>query len=256
MNTKLNTDYIVEQYTKKNRSTSDIAKEVGTYPVTIARLLRKNGVKTRDHSQAQSINLVKRGHPFQGKKRTEQERINISDGIRKNWDALDESKRNKIIEKKRSVAKLFWDNKKEKDKDLIIKNIQSKRVSASWLGSKNENKIAELLFQNGYKILQRTNEYTPGNQFEVDIFLIKEGVAIEVDGPTHFKPLYGQEKLDKVIASDKEKNSILNDSGISVIRMLDKTSKHSRASCVRAYNNIVDLLKTIEKGRVYYIDLK
>ena len=48
----------------------------------------------------------------------------------------------------------------------------------------------------------------PNSNLEVDIYLPEMGAAIEIDGPSHFLPIWGEEALSKTIKSDNEKNGL------------------------------------------------
>ena len=48
---KIDEGYVIKQY-QQNSSTYSIAKELGTYPKKIERILKKNGITLRTRSQA------------------------------------------------------------------------------------------------------------------------------------------------------------------------------------------------------------
>ena len=82
---KIDEGYVIKQY-QQNSSTYSIAKELGTYPKKIERILKKNGITLRTRSQAQA-NAIKTGrskHPTKGEKRSEEEKNKISRGTVKN----------------------------------------------------------------------------------------------------------------------------------------------------------------------------
>ena len=56
-------------------------------------------------------------------------------------------------------------------------------------------------------------------RFELDIWIPHIRAAIEFDGPSHFKPIYGQKGLDKQIARDARKTNECKDLGIELIRI-------------------------------------
>ena len=60
------------KYSVKNRSFSDIAKELGTYTNKVVRAARKHGIDIRDRSEAQKAALKngRHKHPTKGKKRS------------------------------------------------------------------------------------------------------------------------------------------------------------------------------------------
>ena len=92
--------YVVSEYTKKEKSTHKIAEEMGTYPNKIRRILIKNGVILRDKSSAQSIAIDsgRHSHPTKGRRRTEDERIKISEGMSFHWEIMGEDERERRSE--------------------------------------------------------------------------------------------------------------------------------------------------------------
>ena len=254
-------DYLVEEYTKKGRSTSSIAKEWSTptkkvYPNTIRRLLDKYQIPIRDKSAAQKNFLASNPHPLEGRARTDEEKRNISEGIQKYWDGLDPSEVERLKSEMSERAGNKWANMTKKEKVLAIRKMhQASRLSAG-SGGKNENAVAKLLTDAGYGIVQRTNQYTPRNQFEIDMAIPSNRVAVEWDGAGHFRPIYGDKALEKTQSKDKRKNKVLIKNGWVVIRCRDHSTAYSMAFCRRAADAVVDLIKSKLSPGVYYIDAK
>lgn len=250
---KFDISYIVSEYKKKKRSTVELARELKTYPNTIRRILVKEGVPIRSHSTAQKNQLSKKGHPMAGKKRSEEEKRKISDGMMGYWDGMSKKEQDKERSKRGKAAKKQWNKMSRLDKKEMIANMHKANFETTYKGSKSENKIAELLEDEGLVVVQRTNDFTPGSQFEIDICLPNKNMAIEVDGPTHFEPIFGDDRLSKVKANDKFKNGILLNNGFTVIRLRNKTTKHSRAACVRAVQGILGIITNKKKHKKLHI---
>ena len=103
----INEEYVIKRYSE-NHSTYSIAKELGTYPKKIERILKKNGYKLRDKAEAQSL-AIKSGrtkHPTKGKKRSEEEKLKISVGTEKRWKEMPEKQKEKISKE----ARKRWEN--------------------------------------------------------------------------------------------------------------------------------------------------
>jgi len=81
-------EYIIEQYTTHKKSTYEIAQDLKTYPNKIRRALNTLGVALRDKSKAQTVAIQsgRHEHPTKGKKRTEAEKVAISNGMANYWD--------------------------------------------------------------------------------------------------------------------------------------------------------------------------
>ena len=70
------------------------------------------------------------------------------------------------------------------------------------------------------------------HNFEIDLLLPELNTIIEVDGPQHFLPVFGEDKLAEVIKMDSIKNGLLIAKGFCVIRV-KYLSKHSSLSIQR-----------------------
>jgi len=246
--------YLEVEFVEKRRSTSDIAKEHGVFPMTIRRELKRNGIPLRDKGTAQKINIERNGTPTQGRHRTDEEKLRISKGLQTFWDKLTEEEVQDRKDTLASVAKEKWSSMSDKDKAEIIRKMHAANTAKAKDGSKNENAVADMLSSIGYVVEQRTNEYTPGRVFEIDICLPSERVAIEWDGATHFLPIYGEENLAKVMEKDEKKNSILVGSGWTLIRCRDMSTTSSMAFVRRTVENIVRLIEDNKGPGLFIIE--
>lgn len=249
-------DYLYEEYIEKGRSTRSIAIENDVYPNTIRRALIKNGIPVRNKSAAQKNFLKRNTHPMSGKERTKEEKRKISEGIQEHFDSLtpEELAGRKLAQASRAVDK--WESMSEEEKKDNISKMHRANRRNSGFGSKNENLVAKLLREAGYKIVQRSTDFSPRNRWEIDIAIPKESVAIEWDGAAHFEPIYGEESLRKVMEKDSKKENDLVGFGWTVIRCRDHSTAHSLAFCRRAANQIIDVIKVGEKGTVHYLDIE
>ncbi len=249
-------EYLKKEYVEKQRSTSDIAKEHGIFPNTVRRELKRNGFSIRDKSAAQKVNIEKNGAPMEGRVRTAEEKERISAGLQRFWDELSPEQVAATKNKLSEVARGKWESLSPDEKRKAIKKMHRASNNRLREGSKNENMVADLIAAEGYKVEQRTNEYTPGRQFEIDICIPSINVAIEWDGATHFDPIYGDENLAKVQAKDDKKNQILLSAGWTVIRCRDHSTAPSLAFCKRSVAAIVDVIKNGKKKTLHVIEAK
>lgn len=249
-------NYLRSEYVDKQRSTSDIAKEHGVFPNTIRRELKRNGFDIRDKSAAQKLNIEKNGAPMEGRVRTDAEKERISAGLQRFWDELTPDEVAATKTKLSEVARNKWESLSPEEKRKAIKKMHKASNNRLREGSKNENLVADLIAAEGFKVEQRTNEYTPGRRFEIDICIPSLNVAIEWDGATHFDPIYGEENLSKVQKKDEKKNDILLAAGWTVIRCRDHSTAPSLAFCKRAVASIVDVIKNGKKKKLHIIEAK
>ena len=77
-------------------------------------------------------------------------------------------------------------------------------------GSKAENYLVEALKDAGY-LVEHHNKQLMAGEFEIDILLPELAVVIELDGPQHFLPVFGEDRLAKTQLSDQTKNDVDNE---------------------------------------------
>lgn len=249
--------YVIQEYTQKLRSTSELGKELKKNPKIIRDVLIKAGVPLRNHSAAQKL-VVKRDGPAIQRPRTVEEKKRISKGLRNFWEDLDPEAAEEIRAGLSDRAKEYWSGVTDKEKEAVLAKMKNAARSKAGQGSKAENKIADILKNNGVRIERRSKSYI--HPYEVDIMAVDDRVAIEIDGPTHFKDIYGEDNLRKVQVRDATKNDYILALGISIIRCQDKTNSYSLASCERTAEQILEILKKRKTGKqkatLYFVDIR
>lgn len=254
-NNKLTKDWLEEEFVRKQRSTLDIAKELNCFPMQVRRALKKFGIQTRDKSAAQLINLERNGHPFEGRERTTEEKEKISLSIQQHWESLPPAKKKKRKKQVAKIAKDSWNSLSLEDKNLHLRKMHQGSVKASKHGSKLENLIAKMLVQAGYKVEQRATHHVTNEKYEIDIAIYSHSIAIEIDGPTHFLPIYGDDHLKKVMDKDREKDNMLRSLGWTIIRCRDKSNNPSKAVARRIVDKILKVIP-LKDNQVHYLDIE
>ena len=251
---KINEKYNIEQYLEHNRSANDIAKELETYPKKISRILIKNGYDVRGRSEAQKMALEtgKVAHPTAGKKRTENEKNNISMGISDRWRNLSEEKRKEFSD----LAKTRWENMSEFDKQELQSAAGRALRLAGIEGSKAEKFLRRKLLEENHNVVLHKKGLITGN-YEIDLFLPELKTVIEIDGPQHFLPVWGEAKLNDTIRYDAEKNGLLIAAGYRVIRIKYLCGKMSRAIGEKIWALVRPIVDNIANGaRDRFIELE
>jgi very-short-patch-repair endonuclease len=218
-----NKDKLIKLYTKEGKSSYQIAEELNTYSTRILRALDFLGIERRDYSQAQA-NSLKNGrttHPTQGKKLEEEHKKKIGESKSRSWHNLPQSEKDKMSK----LSKIAWDKKPESEKIEMRRMALEAVREASKQGSKTERHLNNGLTKAGYSVVFHKKNLVPGSKLEVDIFLPEVKTAIEIDGPGHFLPIWGEEKMQKQQAADIVKQGILIGHGYVVIRIrqIDKS---------------------------------
>ena len=244
-NKKLTFEYLDREYNKKERSFGDIARELGTYSNKIRRAAIQFGIQPRDKSQAQSLAL-KHGridHPTEGKVRDESVRHKIADGVAAHWEDMGEEEYQKRVDK----AKEQWENMSEEDRTNLMKAASEGVRKASVDGSKMENFVLNKLRSLGYVVQFHRKGLLMNERLEVDLFLPELKTVIEIDGPSHFLPIWGEESLARNLKSDAQKTGLLITKGFAIIRV-KHISKHVSQKQMRDLtNSIIEQIKSIEK---------
>jgi len=71
-------------------------------------------------------------------------------------------------------------------------------------------------------------------------------VAIEVDGPSHFAPVWGDDSLKRNVKYDQKKSGLILGKGLVLIR-IKQTMDYSESRSRVIYSELRELLKNIEQ---------
>jgi very-short-patch-repair endonuclease len=222
---------IQTQYTENKKSFGTIAKECNTYSNRLLRDAKKFNIPIRTKSEAQK-NALSTGahkHPTKGRQRSESEKMNIGSGVMKNWSKADA----KRLAQKKESAKILWEKKTKEEKQLMLSKANVAVRKSSKIGSKMEHYILDFLVANNYKVDFHKEDILVNTRLQIDLFLPTMNIAIEVDGPSHFSPVWGEEVLSRNIAYDQKKSGLIVGKGYRLIRIKQKRDfSKSRAAMV------------------------
>jgi len=236
---------IIELYETENKSTYEIAEMYNTYPNKIRRILQKHGKATKSRSEAQK-NTLKNGrsnHPTLGKKRSYEERVKISAGLSEYWGEMDEQEK----ERRTKIAKDRWDKMTDEQKARISQLASENIRKAGKEGSKLEKFLLRKLSDGGYKIEFHKKNLIQNEKLEIDLYIPKLQTIIEIDGPSHFLPVWGEERLQKQLNSDLQKNGLILSKGYVIIRV-KVLSSVSLKKQEDIYGFILNKLREIEEN--------
>tara|TARA_B100001564_G_scaffold353560_1_gene362732 strand:+ start:6434 stop:7201 length:768 start_codon:yes stop_codon:yes gene_type:complete len=234
---------VIKLYTTGSKSTYEIAQIFNTYPNKIRRILMKHDIPIKTKSEAQK-NAIKNGVakvPTKGKSRTHEEKIKISNGLKNRWDNMSEEEYQDRVDKAKKRWAKMTKTEKLKMNESAIKAIQK----AGKEGSKLERFIRDELSKNGFKVEAHKKNLIPNQNLEIDMYFPEVGAIIEVDGPSHFLPIWGQDKLNKQIKADKHKTGLILGKGLVIIRVKNLSDSISLASKDNLKNNLINILNDI-----------
>ena len=85
----------------------------------------------------------------------------------------------------------------------------------------------------------------PAENLEIDLYIPSLKTIIEVDGPSHFLPIWGEDKLQKQVNADLRKSGSLLSRGYAIIRVksLGQESLSKREELIEC---VLEKLKKIE----------
>ncbi len=235
---------IISMYTEKLMSTYEIAKQLNTYPNKITRTLKKHGIALRDKSQAQKLALAEGRceHPTAGKERSLEERVKISSGLVSYWDSMAKQER----ERRSKQAKDRWSKMSASQKDKMSQLATAAIRLAGKNGSKLEHFIGDKIKEAGYRLQYHNKTLIPTEKLEIDIYIPELRTIIEVDGPSHFLPIWGEERLQKQIKADLHKSGLILSRGYAIIRV-KSVGQESLSKKENLASDVVDELNKVKK---------
>jgi len=230
----------------QQKSFGDIAKEVGTYANKIRRDAIKLNISIRDKSEAQknALNNGKTKHPTKGKQRPNSVKQKIGLSVLESWQNLDETK----LKQRKDKARVNWHNKSEDEKEKILKQANAAVREAGKTGSKLEKFLLKQLLSSGYSVEFHKEQSILNTKLQIDLFIPKLNVAIEVDGPSHFEPVWGDDTLKRNKKYDDKKTGLLIGKGLFLIR-IKQTKDFSASRGLIIFNQLMDLLSNIEQNK-------
>lgn len=236
---------ISEMYETHNKSFNDIANDLGTYANKIRRDAIKYGIKIKNKSEAQknALNTGKHAHPTKGKKREDSVKQKIGLSVMKAWEDMPESE----LQNRKQIAKKNWEKLSDDEKKYINQRANIAVRETSKKGSKLEKFLLQALISDGYKPIFHQEQTLSNTKLQIDIFIPSISVAIEIDGPSHFEPVWGNEALKRNIKYDQKKTGLILGKGLVLIRIKQK-SDFSKTRAFVVYDKLLQILKNIQKN--------
>ena len=242
----LTREFLQKEYVENERSPYDIAESLGIYPNKVRRALQKHGIVLRDKSKAQSTALKtgRHEHPTKGRKRSEEEKIRISEGRYRAWQKMSLDERNlRVLQAKQQWAEMGED-KQEQLRKLAAEAVRK----AAEEGSKLEKFLLLELKRRKYVVEFHKTTILPNEKLHLDLFLPELKTAIEIDGPAHFFPIWGEENLAKHLIADNAKTGLVLELGYALIRVKNLSKDLSEIHKRELLTKVVNLLESINNN--------
>jgi very-short-patch-repair endonuclease len=244
----MNNNEIIQKY-NEGMSTYELATEYKTYPNKIRRILKKGGIVIRDKSEAQKVALEtgRSTPPTKGRERTYEEKLKISKSTVKHWENLTDEEREEF----RQLCKERWNELPEEKLELMRKAANEKIRQAALEGSKLEKKIQQILIAAKIKFeSHKKNLVTSVQKLEIDLYLPELLTIIEVDGLSHFEPIWGEEHLEKQQKFDSQKDGLLLSKGFNIIRIENKSNSMAISKIEDLKDELLKYLEEIKVGNL------
>ena len=241
---KINESQVIKLYKEKKLSTYQIAEKYETYPGKIRKILIDNKVQLRSRSKARK-NALDNGtaeHPTKGKEHSEETKKKISLGRHKAWQEMSDADYERFCkDAARRWAEIPFEQKVEMQRlaGAALRN-------ASIEGSKAEKFLYERLLDAGYNVEQHKKDLVPGD-YELDLYLPEITTVVEIDGPQHFMPVFGEDALKKTIKYDSVKNGMILSRGFAIVRVKYLAKKLYKHTEEKLFNLVVEEVEKIKK---------
>jgi very-short-patch-repair endonuclease len=241
---------LTDLYITKKQSFADIASQYDTYANKIRRDAKKLKISIRDKSEAQknALSTGKHSHPTKGKQRPESIKNKIGKSVMESWEQLDDTE----YKARQKTARDNWEKLDEDTKANMQQSAMQAVRQSSKTGSKLEKFIHQKLISLGYQVQFHKEQSLVNTKLQIDIFLPNINTAIEVDGPSHFEPVWGQESLKRNIGYDQKKEGLISGKGWHLIRI----KQLKDFSPTRAESIVERLIPVIEECANSKIPLK
>jgi len=237
---------VLRMYQDEDKSTYIIAEHFNTYPNAINRMLKKAGATIKDKSTAQKAALEsgRKEHPTKGRKRTKKEKLAISKSMSSHWDDMSDQ----VRQKRSEISRQLWMDKTPEERLAMSQAATEGLRKSSNEGSKVENFFVDGVSYGGFRIEQHKKNLLVNEKLEIDLYVPECKTIIEVDGPSHFLPIWGEDKLKKQQMADEDKNGLVLRYGFTMIRVLCPSGNPPLHKREAALKNVLDLLNKIKSG--------
>ena len=147
-------------------------------------------------------------------------------------EKYDENAKNSTAEIQEK-SKKNWEELDTDVKENILRMANKAVRVSSKEGSKLEKYVLEFLLKQGFHVEFHKEQTLSNTRLQIDLFLPKINLAIEVDGPSHFEPVWGAESLKKNQKYDSKKEGLILGKGWILIRIKQtKDFSPSRANVI------------------------
>ena len=121
------------------------------------------------------------------------------------------------------------------------------RPASTLKGRSNPEKIAYKFLSTCYRGEIIKNDRTQLSGYELDLYLPELRIGIEINGPTHYRPIYGAARLERSRAVDALKKELCAERGITLFS-INVDVKAYKAPLVAALQGILSYIQSLSAG--------
>jgi very-short-patch-repair endonuclease len=159
------------------------------------------------------------------------------------WENMESDER----ERRSKISKEQWASMSEEDKANLRKLAADAVRKAGKEGSKIEKFVYKGLTEAGIEVIFHKKGLVANDKMEIDLFVPGLKTAIEIDGPAHFLPIWGEATLQRHIRSDAQKSGLLINRGFIVLRVKNLIKNISNKRMRDILSQILEELHKIEE---------
>jgi very-short-patch-repair endonuclease len=236
-----------QEYEVNKKSFNDIATLYNTYANKVRRDAIKLKIQIRDKSEAQknALSTGKTQHPTKGISRSESTKQKIGNSVLKSWESMADE----TLATRKLKAKINWDNKSTEEKEFMLREANNAVREASKKGSKLENFLFQKLLKHGLNVDFHKEQSILNTNLQIDLFLPRYNIAIEVDGPSHFEPVWGEDALKRNKKYDNKKTGLILGKGLQLIRIKQKKD-FSKARAEIIFKELIQTIEDIKNNKL------
>lgn len=237
---------LVQEYEQNQLSFGAIGEKYQTYANKIRRDAVKFKIPIRNKSEAQKTALKsgRHNHPTKGQTRPEEVKAKIGAAVLNSWESLSEEE----LQQRRVTAKANWEKLSEDEKAEMMQKANAAVRQSSDVGSKLELYLLKNLLSHGHKVEFHKEQTLVNTKLQIDLFLPSINTAIEVDGPSHHAPVWGDDVLQKNIKYDNKKNGLILGKGLYLVR-IKQNKDFSKARAKIVLDKLLVILDQIQSGQ-------
>jgi len=243
LHTEEGKQFLLERYVNNQESAYTLAKELNTHGKKIYRALKKHNLPIRSKAESQKLALEKgrANHPTKGKPRDMKVKNQIGQKMHNYWKSLPPE----TIQARIDASREIWDNIPEKTRELMLKKSHVALRKAAQDGSKVEKMILTALIGQNYKCQVHKKFLFPDSECSVDIYLPIQGICIEINGPSHYLPIWGEERLKETVERDLAKVEQLLANGHAVIIIQNPKGYYSKSAISEFLKKFIPFMKNV-----------